>query len=139
MKHLHINLLGQFQTTLDSQPITSFESNKVRALLAYLAVEADRPHARDELIGLLAIPAAFIGGLESPEGAILGGLLIGLVESIVSGRHVTVSPAAPARIFRSVPWTRCGEMVAEHRVQVRGGQFLCIPCVEESEQSPQGP
>ena len=36
-------------------------------------------------IGLLAIPAAFIGGLESPEGAILGGLLIGLVESVVSG------------------------------------------------------
>jgi branched-chain amino acid transport system permease protein len=36
-------------------------------------------------IGLLAIPAAFIGGLESPEGAILGGLLIGLIESIVSG------------------------------------------------------
>jgi branched-chain amino acid transport system permease protein len=36
-------------------------------------------------IGLLAIPAAFIGGLESPEGAILGGLLIGLIESVVSG------------------------------------------------------
>ena len=36
-------------------------------------------------LGLLAIPAAFIGGLESPEGAILGGLLIGLSESIVSG------------------------------------------------------
>jgi branched-chain amino acid transport system permease protein len=36
-------------------------------------------------IGLLAIPAAFIGGLESPEGAILGGLMIGLSESVVSG------------------------------------------------------
>jgi branched-chain amino acid transport system permease protein len=36
-------------------------------------------------IGLLAIPAAFIGGLESPEGAVLGGLLIGLIESSVSG------------------------------------------------------
>lgn len=36
-------------------------------------------------IGLLSIPAAFIGGLESPEGAILGGLLIGLSESIISG------------------------------------------------------
>jgi branched-chain amino acid transport system permease protein len=36
-------------------------------------------------IGLLAIPAAFIGGLESPEGAILGGLLIGLAESVISG------------------------------------------------------
>jgi branched-chain amino acid transport system permease protein len=36
-------------------------------------------------IGLMAIPAAFIGGLESPEGAILGGIIIGLIESIVSG------------------------------------------------------
>jgi len=36
-------------------------------------------------IGLLAIPAAFIGGLDSPEGAIVGGLLIGLIESIASG------------------------------------------------------
>jgi len=30
-----------------------FESNKVRALLAYLAVEADRPHPRETLAGLL--------------------------------------------------------------------------------------
>ena len=53
MKNLRISLIGQFQATLDSQLITTFESNKVRTLLAYLAVEADRPHARDELIGLL--------------------------------------------------------------------------------------
>jgi predicted ATPase/DNA-binding SARP family transcriptional activator/predicted negative regulator of RcsB-dependent stress response len=33
--------------------LTSFESNKVRALLAYLAVEADQPHPRDALTGLL--------------------------------------------------------------------------------------
>jgi branched-chain amino acid transport system permease protein len=46
-------------------------------------------------IGLLAIPAAFIGGLESPEGAILGGLLIGLIESIVSG-YVGNAAGAPA-------------------------------------------
>jgi len=36
-------------------------------------------------IGIAAIPAAFIGGLESPFGAILGGLIIGLVESVLSG------------------------------------------------------
>jgi branched-chain amino acid transport system permease protein len=46
-------------------------------------------------IGLLAIPAAFVGGLESPEGAILGGLLIGLVESIVSG-YVGNAAGVPA-------------------------------------------
>ena len=46
-------------------------------------------------IGLLAIPAAFIGGLESPEGAILGGFLIGLSESIVSG-YVGNAAGVPA-------------------------------------------
>src|SRR5512136_1682333 len=53
MPHLALHLLGPFQALLDGQPIAGFESNKVRALLAYLAVEADRPHSRDELIGLL--------------------------------------------------------------------------------------
>jgi DNA-binding SARP family transcriptional activator/RecA/RadA recombinase len=53
MPHLSLSLLGPFQATLDGQPITSFKSNKVRALLAYLAVEADRPHPREVLAGLL--------------------------------------------------------------------------------------
>jgi DNA-binding SARP family transcriptional activator len=38
--------LGPFHVTLDGKPVAGFESNKVRALLAYLAVEADRPHSR---------------------------------------------------------------------------------------------
>lgn len=53
MTHLSLSLLGPFQATLDGNPITDFKSNKVRALLAYLAVEAERPHAREELAGLL--------------------------------------------------------------------------------------
>lgn len=53
MPILALTLLGSFHARLDGQPITGFESNKVRALLAYLAVEIDQPHSRDELIGLL--------------------------------------------------------------------------------------
>jgi predicted ATPase/DNA-binding SARP family transcriptional activator len=53
MPRLSLSLLGPFQATLDGAPLTSFESNKVRALLAYLAVEADQPHARDVLAALL--------------------------------------------------------------------------------------
>ena len=53
MSHLSLSLLGSFQVTLDGQPATGFKSNKVRALLAYLAVEADRPHRREALAGLL--------------------------------------------------------------------------------------
>jgi DNA-binding SARP family transcriptional activator len=53
MAHLSLSLLGTFQVTLDGEPVTSFKSDKVRALLAYLAVEADRPHRRETLAGLL--------------------------------------------------------------------------------------
>jgi DNA-binding SARP family transcriptional activator/predicted ATPase len=53
MAHLSLSCLGPFQVTLDGQPVTGFKSNKVRALLAYLAVEADRPHSRELLAGLL--------------------------------------------------------------------------------------
>lgn len=53
MPHLSLMLSGPFQATLDGQPATGFESNKVRALLAYLAVESARPHARETLAGLL--------------------------------------------------------------------------------------
>jgi DNA-binding SARP family transcriptional activator len=51
--HLALSLLGAFEATLDGVAITTFESARVRALLAYLAVEADRPHSREALAGLL--------------------------------------------------------------------------------------
>ena len=53
MPQLSLSLLGPFQVTLDGQPVTGYKSDKVRALLAYLAVDADRPHRREVLAGLL--------------------------------------------------------------------------------------
>ncbi|HEX7433311.1 MAG TPA: tetratricopeptide repeat protein [Anaerolineaceae bacterium] len=53
MACLSLSFLGPFQATRDGQPMIGFESNKVRALLAYLAIEADRPHSREELACLL--------------------------------------------------------------------------------------
>jgi len=53
MPRLSISLLGSFQTTLDGQPVTDFVTDKTRALLAYLAVERDRPQRRETLAGLL--------------------------------------------------------------------------------------
>lgn len=46
MPRLSISLLGSFQVTLDDRPVTDFVTDKTRALLAYLAVENDRPHRR---------------------------------------------------------------------------------------------
>ncbi len=53
MKSLTLYLLGPFHVVRDGAPVTEFRSDKVRALLAYLALEADRPHRRDTLAGLL--------------------------------------------------------------------------------------
>jgi len=53
MARLSLTMLGPWAVRLDGEPVTGFTSNKVRALLAYLAVEADRPHRREVLAGLL--------------------------------------------------------------------------------------
>lgn len=53
MTRLSLSLLGLWQATLNGEPITAFESDKVRALLAYLAVESERPHRRESLAALL--------------------------------------------------------------------------------------
>ncbi len=52
MAHLSIDVLGSLQVFTDDQPVTTLESVKVRALLAYLAVESDQPHRREKLVGL---------------------------------------------------------------------------------------
>jgi DNA-binding SARP family transcriptional activator len=53
MARLALALLGDYRAMLDEKPIAGFESVKVRALLAYLAVEAQHPHRREALAALL--------------------------------------------------------------------------------------
>ena len=53
MARLSIYLLGPLRVFLEGQPVAGFESDKVRALLAYLAAEPGRPHRREALAGLL--------------------------------------------------------------------------------------
>lgn len=53
MAYLSIRLLGGFQVDLNGVPVIDFKSDKVRALLAYLAVESGQPHLRDSLAWLL--------------------------------------------------------------------------------------
>ena len=49
MTRLSIRLLGPVHVTLDGNPVTHFETEKSRALLAYLAAEPERPHSREVL------------------------------------------------------------------------------------------
>ena len=52
MAALRIRLLGSFQVDLEETTVRGFESNKVRALLAYLAVESGQPHNRAKLAAM---------------------------------------------------------------------------------------
>ena len=49
---LSLAVLGPPKTLLDGEPVTAFKTQKVLALLAFLAVEAAHPHRREELCGL---------------------------------------------------------------------------------------
>ena len=53
MPRLSIRLLGPFDVALVGEVVTGFVSDKVRALLAYLAMTPDQSHRRESLAGLL--------------------------------------------------------------------------------------
>ncbi len=53
MAQLVLRLFGGFDARLDGERIACFDSDKGRALLAYLAVENDHPHRRESLAALL--------------------------------------------------------------------------------------
>jgi predicted ATPase/DNA-binding SARP family transcriptional activator len=50
---LTLSLFGPFRVAIDDVLVTGFPTDKVRALLAYLAIETDRPHPRSSLATLL--------------------------------------------------------------------------------------
>ena len=52
MVHLSIRMLGELSVFKEDEIVYSFESDKVRALLAYLVVESGRPHQRETLVGI---------------------------------------------------------------------------------------
>ncbi|MCJ7549888.1 MAG: NB-ARC domain-containing protein, partial [Anaerolineae bacterium] len=52
MARLSILSLGTLQIALGATPLTSFDSDKARALLTFLAVESDRAHRRETLAGM---------------------------------------------------------------------------------------
>ncbi|MCL7454296.1 MAG: AAA family ATPase, partial [Anaerolineae bacterium] len=53
MPRLRIRLFGAYQVTVEEAAVSGFASDKVRALLAYLAIEVDQPQRREKLAGLL--------------------------------------------------------------------------------------
>ncbi len=84
MTRLIVRLLGSYRVELDGRPVYAFETDKARALLAYLMVEADRPHRRETLASLL--------WPERPESAARANLR----QALACIRRALNEPASPA-------------------------------------------
>lgn len=52
-RNFSLLLFGPFEARYNDQLLTNFATDKIRALLAYLAIEADTPHRRETLATLL--------------------------------------------------------------------------------------
>jgi predicted ATPase/DNA-binding SARP family transcriptional activator len=52
LARLYISLFGIYRVVLDGVTLSGFDSDKTRLLLAYLAVEASKPHRREHLVGI---------------------------------------------------------------------------------------
>jgi branched-chain amino acid transport system permease protein len=56
------------------------------------------------LIALRALPAMVLGGLDSPLGAVLGGLIIGVSEILTKGYQAEIFPGLPQGFGEVVPY-----------------------------------
>jgi branched-chain amino acid transport system permease protein len=56
------------------------------------------------LIALLAFPAMIVGGLDSPAGAVIGGLIIGVTQNLVAGYQDDVAPWLGDGFSRVAPY-----------------------------------
>jgi DNA-binding SARP family transcriptional activator len=116
MAHLSLALLGPLQVQLDGAPITAFESDKVRALLAYLALEADRPHRRAALAGLL--------WPERPERA----AHLSLNQALANLRQAIGDRSALAPVLHITPETIQWNTASDHDLDVAAFSDLLAAC-----------
>jgi len=56
------------------------------------------------IISLKALPAVVLGGLDSPLGAVVGGLVIGIAELLTAGYQADVLPFLPRGFAAVMPW-----------------------------------
>jgi WD40 repeat protein/DNA-binding SARP family transcriptional activator len=139
MAALCIRLFGPFEVELDGEPLSGFVSDKARALLAYLAVEADRPHRREALAGLL--------WPEVPERSARGSLstALGNVRQLIGDSAPSTDRARAEDRERSLPFLYVSRQEiqfnrdSDARVDVREFAGLLQAGTHQPSERPLGP
>ena len=127
MAHLSIRLLGTFTVERNGQPVTTFRSLKNQALLAYLAVEATRPHTRPALAGLL--------WPEQPENE----ALLNLRQALFRLRNVLGNDEAPLPFLQITPATVQFDQRSDHWLDAAAFTHLLEACDHHTRATPGAP
>ncbi len=59
-----------------------------------------------------------------------GGLTIGYKAALYAIKLLGLRLPEPARIFRSIRCSRCGESTSEHLIRLCGDEKLCLDCYQ---------
>ena len=51
-------------------------------------------------------------------------------EEMFEVKEAKLTLPEPARIFKSIPCSRCGESTAEHMIHLQGDEMLCPDCYQ---------
>jgi predicted ATPase/DNA-binding SARP family transcriptional activator/Tfp pilus assembly protein PilF len=137
--------MGSFRVALDEEAVTDFATDKAQALLAYLSVEAGRPHRRDALAGLLwpdqpdqKARQSLRQALYNLRQAIGDRDPVDLVETEVEqsgplllvSRHTIQFNAQSDHWLDVATFTSLAEECRRHRHRRRG---TCFPCLRRME------
>ncbi|MCB0222151.1 MAG: hypothetical protein KDI02_00530 [Anaerolineae bacterium] len=141
MTELALNFLGAFAVSVEGQPLTRFRSDKVRALLAYLALEPARSHPRQALAALLWPEVTDKQALQSLRTALyylrqtLDRTAPGLSRQLLTVTHHTVcfKTEAEVRVITDVINFQTQLAASQAHPHKRLGQ--CVTCLEHLKQA----
>ncbi len=134
---LSVFTLGRLEAWLDDQPLSAFEYNKVRALLAYLAVEAGQPHTRASLCALLWPDLPENAARQNLSQAlthlrkVLGDKDAGAPFLLTTIQSVQLNPAESCEVDSA----QFSALVTEAEAHVHRGWHLCSPCAQRLRQA----
>ena len=138
MAELYLTFLGGFRVTLDGDPVTGFPTDKVRALLVYLALEGERAHGRSSLAGLFWPDVPERQARANLRIALyrlrktLDRVAAGTSEQILSITRHDVQFHAPAATCDALVFQARMEAVTTHQHQSLAGCRSCLASVEEA-------
>ena len=132
MPNASLTVLGTFALHIDGRPVRGFPTDKARALLAYLALEANRPHTRALLAALLWPDVAEEAALSNLRNtayrlrSTLDAAAPGLAKALLTSTRQSFQLDAALLHLDSATFER---LLAQTAAHAHPALYTCEPCL----------